>query len=302
MRYHTDWRRDATVLWNEARARFAESSLAQSVSCRETHELRELLHRGRKLFVSQIMSSWSPEACVRRFAAAGRRRKPVRWRHASSGSLRRENSDVSLICAHAPAWLKISRLCRSYKTSPIAMSPMYAPVHSTCSHSHLLPRSIHQEQPLRSRCRSINTALINRMRSMALWPKQPLLHFPCNHKTRSRPHFFARARPVVVWSLPRTCAAQRLRGPLLRTIFTLRALSNRPIFHERVWTLSVSSSSLSQPQTTTKRVHWAVTRENHLVKPATRDGARNTAFGFKCCFAASSCTIADEKDNCTNAR
>ena len=33
------------------------------------------------------------------------------------------------------------------------------------------PRHLH----LRSRCRSINTAWIHRMRSMALWPKQPLL-------------------------------------------------------------------------------------------------------------------------------
>ena len=33
------------------------------------------------------------------------------------------------------------------------------------------PRHLH----LRSRCRSINTATIHRMRSMALWPKQPLL-------------------------------------------------------------------------------------------------------------------------------
>ena len=40
--------------------------------------------------------------------------------------------------------------------------------------SHLLPRSLHLEQPLRSRCRSINTALLRQMRSLALWPKPPL--------------------------------------------------------------------------------------------------------------------------------
>ena len=42
------------------------------------------------------------------------------------------------------------------------------------SHSHLLPRSLHQEQPLRSSCRSTNTALLRQMRSLALWPIQPL--------------------------------------------------------------------------------------------------------------------------------
>ena len=35
--------------------------------------------------------------------------------------------------------------------------------------------SLLHHQPLRSRCRSINTATNHRMRSMALWPKQPLL-------------------------------------------------------------------------------------------------------------------------------
>ena len=39
------------------------------------------------------------------------------------------------------------------------------------SFSFPYPRHLH----LRSRCRSINTALIHRMKSMALWPKQPLL-------------------------------------------------------------------------------------------------------------------------------
>ena len=33
-------------------------------------------------------------------------------------------------------------------------------LHMSVPHSHLLPRSLHQEQPLRSRCRSINTALL----------------------------------------------------------------------------------------------------------------------------------------------
>ena len=42
------------------------------------------------------------------------------------------------------------------------------------SHTHLLPRSLHQEQPLRSSCRSTNTALLRQMRSLALWPRQPL--------------------------------------------------------------------------------------------------------------------------------
>ena len=71
-------------------------------------------------------------------------------------------------------WLKIPRLCRPHKISPIAMSSMSAPAQFSCSHStplrsHLLPRSLHQEQPLRSRCRSINTALLRQMRSLALW-------------------------------------------------------------------------------------------------------------------------------------
>ena len=33
-------------------------------------------------------------------------------------------------------------------------------LHMSAPHSHLLPRSLHQEQPLRSRCRSTNTALL----------------------------------------------------------------------------------------------------------------------------------------------
>ena len=45
---------------------------------------------------------------------------------------------------------------------------MSVPLHLRLSLPHL--------QPLRSRCRSINTAVIHRMRSMALWPKQPLQH------------------------------------------------------------------------------------------------------------------------------
>ena len=49
---------------------------------------------------------------------------------------------------------------------------MSVPLHLRLSLPHLQPH-----QPLRSRCRSISTATIHRMRSMALWPKQPLLHF-----------------------------------------------------------------------------------------------------------------------------
>ena len=33
-------------------------------------------------------------------------------------------------------------------------------LHKSVPHSHLLPRYLHQEQPLRSRCRSTNTALL----------------------------------------------------------------------------------------------------------------------------------------------
>ena len=54
------------------------------------------------------------------------------------------------------AWLKIPRLCRPYKISPIAMSSMFALAHERST----LPRSFHQEQPLRSRCRSISTAVL----------------------------------------------------------------------------------------------------------------------------------------------
>ena len=55
--------------------------------------------------------------------------------------------------------------------------PYHACLHMSAphlQHSHLLPRSLHQEQPLRSHCLSINTALLRQKRSLALWPKLPL--------------------------------------------------------------------------------------------------------------------------------
>ena len=71
------------------------------------------------------------------------------------------------------AWLKILRLRRPHKIRasschPCLQLPMSVP------HSHLLPRSFHQEQSLRSHCRSTNTALLRQKRSLALWPKTPL--------------------------------------------------------------------------------------------------------------------------------
>ena len=77
-------------------------------------------------------------------------------------------------------WLKI--VLSLQKDCFIAMSPMMSHAHSSsssCLHMRVPPSSLSirypRHQPLRSRCRSINTALIHRMRSMALWPKQHLL-------------------------------------------------------------------------------------------------------------------------------
>ena len=59
-------------------------------------------------------------------------------------------------------------------------SPYHACLHTSVPHLwYPLPllRPVHPAQPLRSCCRSMNPVhKIHRMRSMALWPKQPLLH------------------------------------------------------------------------------------------------------------------------------
>ena len=85
------------------------------------------------------------------------------------------DADIALTCGLTCG--SSSRLCRPHKNKFITMSSMFAPAHFSCSHStpftHLLPRSLHQEQPLRSRCRPTNTALLRQMRSLALWPKLP---------------------------------------------------------------------------------------------------------------------------------
>ena len=70
-----------------------------------------------------------------------------------------------------------SRVVLSDKIDFISTSTLFAPAHFSCSHSthtHLLPRSLHQEQLLRSSCRSINPAKIHKMKSVALWLIQPL--------------------------------------------------------------------------------------------------------------------------------
>ena len=69
-----------------------------------------------------------------------------------------------------------SRIVLSDKIDFISISRMLAHERSSPPSSLSLPH-LQPHQPLRSRCRSISTATIHRMRSMALWPKQPLLHF-----------------------------------------------------------------------------------------------------------------------------
>ena len=60
------------------------------------------------------------------------------------------------------AWLKIPMLRRPHK---IRSSPCHPCLHLHMSvpHSHLLLRSLHQEQPLRSSCRPVNTALLRQL-------------------------------------------------------------------------------------------------------------------------------------------
>ena len=55
------------------------------------------------------------------------------------------------------AWLKIQRLRRPHKLRSSPCHP-FLHLHMSVPHSHLLPRSLHQEQPLRSSCRSTNAA------------------------------------------------------------------------------------------------------------------------------------------------
>ena len=60
------------------------------------------------------------------------------------------------------AWLKIPMLRRPHK---IRSSPCHPCLHLHMSvpHSHLLLRSLHQKQPLRSSCRPVNTALLRQI-------------------------------------------------------------------------------------------------------------------------------------------
>ena len=79
------------------------------------------------------------------------------------------------------AWLK-DRVVFAKRLFHLHVSPMMSHSRSSsssCLHMSVQPSSLSlpypRHQPLRSRCRSINTAQIYRMRSMDLWPKQPLL-------------------------------------------------------------------------------------------------------------------------------
>ena len=68
------------------------------------------------------------------------------------------------------AWLKILRLRRPHIIRSSPCHPCLH-LHRSVPHSHLLPRSFHQEQPLRSSCRSTNPLCYSaKKRSLALSP------------------------------------------------------------------------------------------------------------------------------------
>ena len=71
-------------------------------------------------------------------------------------------------------------LCKTIVSSPcvthdVARAFIFHPLACTWAFHLRLSLPYPRHQPLRSRCRSINTATIHKMRSMALWSKQPLL-------------------------------------------------------------------------------------------------------------------------------
>ena len=109
-----------------------------------------------------------------------------------------------------------SRLCRPHKNKIIAMSSMFAPAHFSCSHStpqhsHLLPRSLHQEQPVKSRCRSTNTALLGHTRTLVLWlnlppPQVVSPTWSTTSTTQRLLKSFAKRSPA--FRCPRTCVTR----------------------------------------------------------------------------------------------
>ena len=77
-----------------------------------------------------------------------------------------------MCCTHVQTWVTVCHLLKICLHSCVVINSSITSTwafHRRLSLPHLQPHQL-----LRSRCRSINTATIHKMRTMALWPKQPL--------------------------------------------------------------------------------------------------------------------------------